>query len=562
VPDETAANGPLDSSGKRIEEDYETVSDESPDTRIPDTGELRGALPPSEPDQVPPESEATLSGEKQTTSTGFVGRALEKWGPWKRWTYFREFLRDELEEPRFWQERDPEENAQGRLPEDEHIQVPAIWVVELYTPSTVAGLLAGITDLGWEYGRSRSDSLAKWMSDVREGRGAGWTSLGLVSPPKDPHFMRERTALLPEGVSAALPVLMSVTPSVTAFVVAFLMEDDTADLLDEPLRASFSTATRRDPLFRPWHVVRYVFRNGSARFGHSVHSPDMIRRDRIQSSMRELESGCIDWVRGHLPGAFALAGSTLPTAALFVTEKVPPLSEEARDIRAFDGLAIDRNYDAWESDEWPRARFVLPRLWDGEGSRLVFACRRRDAFPDRTGYPDPSSNWSIAQRADDYVRGLLSRWSLTCLLDGYHERLSALRDRTARDGGYRPVHDLKQLRSLARTELYDIAACAQEIEEFVESDQAYRHGVLKMTYAREVRGERLDLLASLQSSQGMRAQQVQRESGLLQSTLSTSNDLSQTISNIRIQRLVVLLAVVSTAIALWALFLALWSLPS
>jgi len=64
VPDETAANGPLDSSGKRIEEDYETVSDESPDTRIPDTGELRGALPPSEPDQVPPESEATLSGEK------------------------------------------------------------------------------------------------------------------------------------------------------------------------------------------------------------------------------------------------------------------------------------------------------------------------------------------------------------------------------------------------------------------------------------------------------------------------------------------------------------------
>ncbi len=562
MPDETAATGSVDSSEKRGEEDCQTVLGESADSGTPDTGELRGALPPSEPEQVPPESELTASSEKQTTSTGPVGRALRSWGPWKRWAHFRRFRGRELEVRDFWQGRDPKENAQGRLPEDEHVQVPAVWVAELYTPSTAAGLLAGIADLGWEYGRSRSDSLTKWMSDAREGRGAGWTSLGLVSSPQNPHLMRERTAALPEGVTAALPVLMSVTPSVTALVIAFLMENDTADLLDEPLRASFSTAIRRDPLFRPWHVVRYVFRNGSARFGHSVHHPDMIRRERIQSAMRELERGCIDWVRGHLPGAFAaLAGVSLPTATLFVTEKAQPLTEEARKIRAFNGLAIDRDYDAWESDEWPRARLVLPRSWDGEGSRLVFACRRRDAFPDQAGYPDPNSNWTIAQRADYLVRGLLSRWSLTCLLDSYHERLSALRDRTARDGGYRPVHDLKQLRSLARTALYDIAACAQEIEEFVESDPAYRHDVVEMTYVRKVRGERPDLLGGLRSSQGIRAQQVQRESGLLQSTLSTSSDLSQTISSIRVQRLVVLLTVVSIGVALWAVSLAVRAMP-
>ncbi|GAH00531.1 unnamed protein product, partial [marine sediment metagenome] len=274
------------------------------------------------------ESEVTLSSEKETTSAVPIGRALGNWGPWKRWSRYREFRREDLEEPRFWQKRDPKENAQGRLPEDEHVQVPAIWVTELYTPSTVAGLLAGIADLGWEFGRSHADSLTKWMSDAREGRGAGWTSLGLVSPPKDPHFMRERTAPLPEGIRAALPVLISVTPSVTALVIAFLMEDDSADLLDEPLRASFST--RRDPLFRPWHVVRYVFRNGSARFGHSIHSPDIIRRDRIKSSMRELERGCINWVRRHLPGAFAsLRDVSFPTATLLVTEKVSPLTEEA-----------------------------------------------------------------------------------------------------------------------------------------------------------------------------------------------------------------------------------------
>lgn len=560
MPDETAASGSVDSSGKRLEEDCETVSDESPDTGTPDTGELRGALPPNEQDQVPPESEVTPSSEKQTTSAVSIGRVLGNWGPWKRWSRYREFRRHELEEPHFWQDRDPKENAQGRLPDDEHVQVPAIWVAELYTPSTVAGLLAGITHLGWEYGRSRNDSLTKWMSNVREGRQAGSTSLGLVSPPEDRHLMRERTAPLPEGVRAALPILMSVTPSVTALVIAFLMDDESADLLDVPFRASFST--RRDPLFRSSHVVQYILRNGPVRFGHRIHHPDMIRCDRIKSSMRELERGCVDWVREHLPGAFAsLAGASFPTATLFVTEKVSPLTEEAGNIRAFYGLTIDRDYDAWESEEWPGGRLVLPRSWDDEGSRLVFACRRRDAFPEQPGYPDPSSNWTIAQHADNFVRGLVSRWSLTCLLDGYHERLSALRDRTARDGGYRPVHDLKQLRSLARTALYDISACAQEIEEFVESDPGYRHDVLEMTY-RNVRGERPDLLGGLRSSQGMRAQQVQRESGLLQSILSTSNDLSQTISNIRIQRLVLLLTPVSIAIALWALFLASGPPPS
>jgi len=522
----------------------------------PDNTELRGALSQSGLAQVPATSEPTPPGPKQASSAGRIGRVLAGWGPIKRWIRYREFRRHEVEHLDFLQRRDREENAEGRLPDNEHVQVPAIWVVELYTPSTVAGLLEGITRLDWEHGRSRDESLTKWMGDVREGRQAGWTTLGLVSGPDDPLLMRERTAPLPEGVRAALPVLMSITPSVTALVVAFLMDDASAGLLDEPLRAHFSTC--RDRLFRLWDVVRYVLRDRAVRLGHRIYSPDTARRIRVESSMRELEGGCVNWVREHLPGAFArMASMPFPTAALLVTEGVPPLTGEASQIRAFRALAIDREYEAWESSEWPGARLVLPHSWDNEGSRLVFACRRRDAFPEESYYPDPTSNWTIAQRADDVVRGLLSRWSLTCLLDGYHERISALRDRTARDGGYRPVHDLKKLRSLARTALYDIAVCAQEIEAFAQSDPEYRHDVLEMKYVQNVRGERLDLVKHFRSSQRLRAKQVQRESALLQSTLSTSNELSQTISNIRIQRLVVLLTIVSIGIALWAATLAL-----
>jgi hypothetical protein len=556
VQDEAAAGGLGRSVEESLREDRETESDGWAQSSAPDTPDLRGALPCDDSGEVGREPKASPCGAKRRVVTGGAGRIFGRWGPYKRWSMYRRFRREAAKDPELWRQRDEEENARGRLPDDEQVQVPAIWVAELYTPSTVGGLLAGIARLGWEQGRTRDDSLTKWMCDVREGRQAGSMSLGLVSSPKDPHLMRERTALLPEGVMAALPTLMSITPSVTGLVVGFLLDETFANLLDEPLRATFST--RGDPLFRFWHVARYVFKNGPVRLGHNVLSPDLIRRDRLRSCMRELERRCIAWVHQHIPGVFAARScSSFPTAVLYITEKTPPLTAEASGIRAFRGISIDRDFVAWESLEWPGARLVLADPWDDEDSRLVFACRRRDAVRHKEHYPDPESNWTIAQHADDLVRGLLLRWSLSCLLDGYHERLSALRDRTARTSVHRPVHDLKELRALARTSLYDIAACAQEIGEFVESDQAYRHDVLEMAFVRQIRGERPDMLRGLQESQGRRSRQVQRESDLLQSTLSIINDLSKGISNTRIQRLLVLLTGVSVAAALWAVYLSL-----
>lgn len=547
---DSATNGECDSLKKKPEDNLEMdgVSTKG------EADELRGALPPSETDKISSESREKTEKQKQTEELS--PRWLKRWGPWKRWTRYRETRQHNREDCEFWRDRDVEENERGRLPGDEGVQVPAIWVAELYTPSTVDGLLKGIGELGWEYGRSRDASLTKWMNDVREGRQAGWTSLGLVSSPDTAHFMRERTAPLPSGVTAALPILMSLTPSLTAFIVVFLFDDDTARSLENPLRAEFATRTRRDPLFRPWHVVRYVLMDGSVRLGRRIYSPDLIRREAVKSRLQKLENVCMEWVRDRLPGAFAsLPSSRAPTATLLVTEQIRPLSVESREIRAFDGLAIDREYDAWESAEWPGARLVLPRGWDEEGKSLIFACRRHDAFPEKAGYHNPTSNWTIAQRADDHIRGLLSRWAITCLLDSYHEALAALRDRAAHDGGYRPVRDLKELRSLARTMLYDIGACTKEIVEFSESDLRYRYDVLEMSYIREVRGARPELLKDLIASQSRRAQQIQREAALLSSTLSTSNNLTQTISSIRTQRLVILLTVVSIGIASWAAFL-------
>jgi len=466
------------------------------------------------------------------------------------------------EEPRYWRDRDPEENASGRLPEGEDLQLGALWVAELYTPATVLGLLDGIRGMGWEFSKTHDESLMKWMNDVREGRQAGWMSLGLVSPRAKPHFMADRTANLPSGVRAAVPVLMSITPSITAFVSLFLLEDEAAESISAPLRQTFMTSTRRDSRFRSWHVLRYVLWGGTLHTMRHIDHPDMKRRLAARAAVREMESRCTGWVRDNLPGVFSgVPGAGPPTAALLISEHARPLTAEAKAVRAFGALGLDRDFDSWESEEWPGVRVVLPDRWDDDRPRLVFACRRHDAFPDERGYADPTSNWSMGQRADDHVRGLLSRWALSELLDRYHESLAALRDRTARDGSYRPVRDLKSLRSLVRTTLYDIGVSAQEIADFANSKVIYRWDVMELTYCRKVGGETLEFVPDMQERQAARAQQVLREEKLLRSALSTSSHLTQSVSNVRIQRLLVVLTIASIGIALWAAFLSLSAKP-
>lgn len=517
------------------------TNNENPEVETALAADLHGAVPPA-PQEPEHESEPKIERNQ---------RGLGQWGPWKRWKRYREIQGHYKTDSERRKQADAEENVRGRLPDDEEVQVPAIWVCELYTPSTVDGLLKGLASLGWDISGLSGTNLTKWMSDARAGRLAGWINLGLVSPPGTKQFVRERVAPLPFGVMAALPLLISLTPSLTSFIVVFLLDESTATSLETPLRAELRTKRRRDPRHRYWQVARYILTGTSSAFyGYSEWHPDMVRREMVDAKLKEIENGCISWVRTYLPGVFAsLQGSRYPTAALMVTDQARPMTKDAFAINAFSGLAISRDYDAWESDEWAGARLVLPRSWDDDGNRLVFGCRRHDAFPEESGWQEPTSNWTIAQRADELVRKLVTRWAISCLLDSYHEALSALRDQIAHDGGYRTVRDLKNLRTLARTTLYDIGVCTQEIVDFTDADREYRHDVIEMTYVRGDEGNKTNLVDALRTSQSKRALQIQREAELLHSALSTSNDLSQTITNIRIQRFLVVLTILSLVVA-------------
>lgn len=521
---------------------------------------------PSDDTELDDESRTADGDKTQThmTQTG-AGDAISTAGPdetsfrahlkaiplYRRWLGYRYNTRNN--DRSFWRDRDPKENEEGRLPDREALTTPAVWVAEVYTPSTVAGLFDGIQRLRWERGVSRNDDLLEWMSQVREGRSAGWTNLGLVSSRDDRHFMAERTAVLPHGVRAVLPRLVSLTPSLTAMLACFILDEEAANALNEPLRQDYTTYIKKRR-YSPWDLVSYFAGRKHGIFGGTVHSPDIQRRDRSSAALAKAETRCSDWVSQHLPGAFTQEEhrGVHPTAVLVVTESLEPLTPAVDHVRAFDGIGLNRSYRAWQTDEFPGVRLRVSDSWDEEALRLLFAGRRSDIAPQGPGYHEPESDWTLAQHANDFVPGLLSRWALSCLLDGFNHRLSELRDRTASDLGHAPVRELRQLRRLARTELLDLQAATADIEALARSDRWYRYDVIEPVGADDHGRSRPDLVPSMQEFQLHRSQRLQEDVQRLLTSLSLSAEMTQTISNIRVQRLLVLLTVASVLAALAA----------
>lgn len=459
---------------------------------------------------------------------------------------------------------DAKENARGRLPADEGLQTPAVWIAELYTPSEVEGFLRGLAQLGWDRTDHRPNELSDWMRNVREGRSAGWINAGIVVPPGKNRILAGtiRRSQLPEGVSSAWPVLMSITPGITAMVMGFMLDQNTASAIETPMRKEYRTVTRAHRSQTWLTLMLFVLFNRHTSFGQSIYSPDLLRRDETDAVVAMLERRCIAWVRQNLPGVFAstLTQSRSPTAVLMVTEQVRADSKEEETRVILDPLRLHPRIDGWQSQEWPGARMFMRRSSDDETLRMVFMCRRRDAFPDNAYTSEPTSNHAIAHRTHEQIDTLMSRWALIALLDGYHESLARLRDRVATKRAFKTQFNLTEVLRLARTTLFDAEVVAHELQEYAKQEWEFDHDVLALTLAR-VHEEPELLTKRLRRSIAVRADRLSHEAHRLQNVLSIASNLSQSIQNLILQRITIVLAVTSVVLAVVAILVSIADKP-
>jgi hypothetical protein len=463
----------------------------------------------------------------------------------------------------FWRAKDEERNHASRMSADERLEYASLWLTDLYGPSTVESLIRGIRSLGWQKVRSRpSDDLIEWIRDSRS-RPGQWTSLGFVAPRDGSHFMADHIADLPDGVTGLFPSVHAVSEGMTALQIRFTFDDAAASELQDALTRDYQTyfsalppVLEGVPWFRRWWRRAFRLRSPTWRSGYTIHDPDHQRRDAANAVRRERRFECSRWMRDHFPGALSQAATKaeLPGAELLLTDREEPLTRTTKNFGAFQAAGLSDYFFAWRSDEWPAVRAIFPRDGRDPGSRAItFACRRGDAFRDRAG-GDDQSRWAIAYRADDYVHGLAIRWAYSTLLSEHRERLTRLRDASAPlRSSRRPLGDLRQRRRLLATESLDAETASRHIKRVASDEGRFSWDVIELVEAEPPEGRRTRrLLPALRAAQLEQADELVEDLRLVVATLSTDSNLAGIMSNIRLQRLVVLLTVVAVAIAVWA----------
>ena len=200
------------------------------------------------------------------------------------------------EEAGFLTARDEEDNRTTTPPVGERVRLPALWVIEAFTPATIANLEEGAHRLGWEADGQliNRDFLAQVGQLRTSARAAGWLNLGLVGPEGRATSWRvDRTAPLPEGVNSVRPTIFQPFPSITLLCCQFELDENLAECLHAPLHEKFST--RKEQVGESRYMYLQV---------------EHLKERQVDVARATTRSICTEWLAEYFPGYFSANSGT------------------------------------------------------------------------------------------------------------------------------------------------------------------------------------------------------------------------------------------------------------
>ena len=421
-------------------------------------------------------------------------------------------------------------------PENEQINTHAVWAVELYTPLHAARMIDGLRALGVDTDQT---GFGPPTESVRRGRsyplGGSWVNLGLFVPHGSSAFFGRIPADLPSGVTAAVAYMWTITSSLSALVVQFVLTDE--------LEASVDRTARRNDFEAKGELLR-----GS---GVTVQPPENVKQAAIDEARKKLRRLPADWICKHAPGAFAARGlDAMPTAELVTAELGLPFAEETRRIEYMRFLGLGWDPLAWQSDELKGWRLAFDR-----GDRfMVVAGRRGDVrAAGQLEHRGSDESWAMAMVANDYLQKDLVIWAASQHLVQCQERLSEIRD--AGKGlvsGWFPTVRLKRIGEEFLRDSLDARTAAAELKRFSASDRDFRREAAEWKGVGQF-GDR-DLLGSFRDAIRANAGALLSSEERLRDSLLVETTMVSTIANLRVQRwllIVTVLAAIAASVSLY-----------
>jgi hypothetical protein len=184
------------------------------------------------------------------------------------------------------QQSDPAQNAATTPPPSESVQLAALWVIELYTPSTVGHLARALQSLRWLHSTVTEErDYSAWLTDQRARTTEAYVEIATITPEK-PQGLYGKKGPVPREFRAINLTLYALTPSLTALVACFVVDNDNARQLDAILRRdAHTTATHKKG------IVSFVSAEGN--------------KTLAACRMRQhLQRSAMQWIARYFPGVF------------------------------------------------------------------------------------------------------------------------------------------------------------------------------------------------------------------------------------------------------------------
>ncbi|WP_433530309.1 hypothetical protein ACQPYA_29750 [Micromonospora sp. CA-263727] len=364
-----------------------------------------------------------------------------------------------LERHKIWDPTDRLHDFQ--VPADEHVNMPGIWVVELFPPSAFARLERAIHRNGWDRNRWMSgaeDTNVNMLLKSRARTGWGWWRMASIQHVNGTYLMPGgvRTQLPPEFSCIELKA-MQVGSGLTAVVAHIQLSELGATQLDEVWHQPHEPMlTRRDgrlhALDRMWagfHVTQTA-------------------RERLHQLARE-------WMNESCDGVFGEFNSPQTLIDMLILDQHDPTDvrenldrDQANVFRAL-GITETGVYH-YTSAEIPKMHLVptrpsmargiiTDRTWALWGQRQAVM----DSATHMTGYGD-DPNRAIAHRYGNAIESFLVTLAVSDLLETVEARYALIRDRARAQHGRFKAKVINDLREQLLTLSIDVATVQRDLE--------------------------------------------------------------------------------------------------
>lgn len=447
-------------------------------------------------------------------------------------------------------DRDAEESNACRLPPDEHVRMPALWITELYTPTTVANLIKGVRKLTAPLPKLTAfDDIEQWVREQRRrGEAGAWRTVPTIVSRDSEYLpgtcLRDR---LPAGVTSIDLTLHTVTTSVTAVVACFGLGAEASGSLEKILNQDVSS-----------RVVR------QANKLYSTTDPYWQKLRAVEDRRAGVRSEAEAWLADRIPGFFHAGSGQLPTIELLLTDHHRPWQSEpagTQRARWLDLLDLEGWTGHWQGQNIAAMR-LRERAIIREGRdirHLTTLAALRSELPTFPGYGGSELDGSL-HLLQEPVGALSVRWALSALVREVDEQLSALTDRAATASmGFGAARKLGRIhRDVIRIGL-DGQVVINDVTRAAGDQRWWEYNVPDFTFVpppgispgnAEAQASETTLLSELRKNQRHDGERLTETEADLRELLGVGADLRAASLNLSLQWWVAILTVITLVVTL------------